>query len=69
MKLMTFQEMALRGKEILDRQGPVTLEQAREQVERLKKNSKCSIAQGFSASVLQTGNLGSSPSGATWRNS
>lgn len=63
---MTFQEMALRGREILDRQEPVTFEQAKEQVERLRKNSKCSIAQGLSASVLQTGYLGSSPSGATW---
>lgn len=62
---LTFKQMALRGKEILDKQGPVTLEQAKEQIERLRKNSKCSIAQGFSASVLQTGNLGSSPSGAT----
>ena len=62
---ITFQEMALRGKEILSRQGPVTLEQAREQVERLKKNSKCSIAQGLSASALQAVDLGSSPSGAT----
>jgi len=62
---LTFQEMALRGKELLDKQKPVTFEQAKAQVERLKKNSKCSIAQGLSASVLQTGYLGSSPSGAT----
>lgn len=39
MELMSFAQMAERGKKILEKQGPVTLEEAKEQVERLKKNS------------------------------
>ncbi len=67
MEPCSFAELALRGKEILDKQGPVTLEEAKAQVEMLKKNSKCNcpIAQGFSASVLQTDYLSSSLSGTT----
>lgn len=36
---ITFEEMARRGKEILDKQGLVTFEQAKAQIERLKKGS------------------------------
>lgn len=36
---ISFEELSRRGKEILDKQGPVTFERAKEQVERLKKGS------------------------------
>jgi predicted Rossmann fold nucleotide-binding protein DprA/Smf involved in DNA uptake len=36
---ITFKEMAERGKEILARQGPITYEEAKAQVDRLKKDS------------------------------
>jgi len=38
---ITFEENARRGKEILKNQKSVTFEQAKAQVERLKRNSKC----------------------------
>lgn len=54
---MTFQEMARRGKELLDKQKPVTFEEAKAQVEMLRKNSKCrntSLAHWGRASLLQS---------------
>lgn len=36
---ISFEELSRRQKEILDKQGPVTYEQAKAQVERLKKGS------------------------------
>ncbi len=37
---MTFQELAEAGRKILSEQSPVSLEKAREQVKRLKKQSQ-----------------------------
>lgn len=37
--IISFEEAAIRGKEIIARQPPVTYEQALAQVERLKKTS------------------------------
>ena len=37
---ISFDELSLRGKKILEQQPPVTYEQAFAQVQRLKKNSK-----------------------------
>ena len=36
---MTFQELGKKGKEILSRQLPVSLEEAKQQVQRLKERS------------------------------
>jgi len=38
--IMTLQEMGLRGKEILSKQSPPTLEEAKQQAKRLKAQSK-----------------------------
>jgi len=37
---ISFEEMSKLGKEILKKQKPVSLEEAKEQVKRLKENSK-----------------------------
>ena len=40
---MTFRELAIKGAEILAKQKPVTLEQAREQVRHVKERSERTI--------------------------
>lgn len=49
---ITFEEMAKRGKEILARQGPITYEQAKAQVDKLRRESKCFYSSLGKSTVL-----------------
>lgn len=62
---LTFKELAEKGRKILEKQPPVTFEQAKAQVERLKN---ASIAQRLEYLPLKQGVLSSNLSGSTKTN-